>query len=211
MNLNSKDIRKRDFKKTLRGYDPNEVDAFLETISSHYEKLLLENKNQAEKIKSLLADIDIYKENEINLQKAIIKAQDLAEEIIKNAKKKAEIIIRENELDIRRMRQNLDEEILIKKQEFEELKQKNEKIFEDIRNFLGDKLAELEDFFRNRKILKLELARNIDFDSEVKIDRQPDDEIIDAHEDKIDNDSKISSLKNNSGANSFDDSFEVKN
>ena len=77
MNLIPKDIKKRDFKKSLRGYEVDEVDAFLETVSSHYEKLLVDNKNLTEKVKSLMADIDIYKENESNLQRAIIKAQDI--------------------------------------------------------------------------------------------------------------------------------------
>lgn len=44
MNLTSKEIKKTDFKKSLRGYDTNEVDAFLETVSNHYDRLLIENK-----------------------------------------------------------------------------------------------------------------------------------------------------------------------
>jgi len=119
MILSSKDIKKRDFKKSLRGFDTDEVDAFLETVSSHYEKLLVENRNQAERIKSLLQDIDIYKENELNLQRAIIKSQDLGEEIETNAKKKSDNIIREAELDARTIKQGLEDEILSKRQELE--------------------------------------------------------------------------------------------
>ena len=155
MILSSKDIKKRDFKKSLRGFDTDEVEAFLETVSSHYEKLLVENRNQAYMIKSLLQDIDIYKENELNLHKAIIKSQDLGEEIVANAKKKSDNIIREAELDSRTIRQELENEILGKRQELEEIKQKNEKTFDDLRNFLQDKVSELDEFFKNRKILNM--------------------------------------------------------
>ena len=53
MIISSKDIKKRDFKKSLRGYDTDEVDAFLETVSNHYEKLIVANRNQSDRIKSL--------------------------------------------------------------------------------------------------------------------------------------------------------------
>src|SRR5512137_1463944 len=158
MIISSNDIKKRDFRKSLRGYDVDEVDAFLETVSSHYEKLLIENRNQAEKIKSLIQDIDIYRENELNLQKAIVKSHDLGEEIIANAKRQSDVIIREAELESRNIKQNIEDEILAKKQELEEIKQRNEKTFEDLKNYLSDKLNELEEFYKNRKIIKMELT-----------------------------------------------------
>lgn len=85
--ISPKDIRKSDFKKTFRGYDPIEVDAFLETVSIRYERIFEENHNLNDKIKVLTGDIDVYRDNETTLQKAIVKAQDLAEEILVNAKK----------------------------------------------------------------------------------------------------------------------------
>ncbi|MFA5011931.1 MAG: DivIVA domain-containing protein [Ignavibacteria bacterium] len=204
MIISSKDIKKRDFKKSLRGYDTDEVDAFLETVSNHYEKLIVENRNQADKIKSLLQDIDIYKENELNLQRAIIKSQDLGEQIVENAKRKSELIIREAELNARNVKQNLEDEILAKKHELESIKLKNEKTFDELRNFLTDKLNELDEFFKNRKIITMDLSSvsNLNFNS--------DDSDIDIETDikplkKI----TLSSQKNDR-PDSFDDSFEIK-
>jgi cell division initiation protein len=207
MILSSKDIKKRDFKKSLRGFDTDEVEAFLETVSSHYEKLLVENRNQADRIKSLLQDIDIYKENELNLQKAIIKSQDLGEEIVANAKKKSDNIIRGAELDARKIKQELEDEILSKRQELEEIKQKNEKTFDDVRNFLHDKITELDDFFKNRKILTMELSPA----SEMSRYRRDEAEKPEEEEEvkplkKVNLTSQ--SLEHPDG--SFDDSFEVK-
>lgn len=207
MNISSKDIKKRDFKKGLRGYDANEVDAFLDTVSSHYEKLITENKNQADRIKSLLSDIEIYKENEANLQKAIIKSQDLGEEIVINAKKKAEMIIKESELNSRKMKQDIEDDILSKKQELEDIKQRNDKIVESVRDFLSDKLNELEEFIKNKKIFKMELTKlsNItsDFDELEEHDNEPKDE----EEKPV---KKVFIGGSKSDKSSFEDSFEVK-
>ena len=180
------------------------MDAFLETVSNHYEKLIVENRNQADRIKSLLQDIDIYKENELNLQKAIIKSQDLGEQIVENAKRKSELIIREAELNARNIKQNLEDEILAKKHELESIKLKNEKTFDDLRNFLTDKLNELDEFFKNRKIITMDLSSvsNMSFNT--------DDGDIDI-EDDIKPLKKITlSSQKNDRPGSFDDSFELK-
>lgn len=202
MILSSKDIKKRDFKKSLRGYDTDEVDAFLETISTHYDKLVLENRNQSDRIKSLLQDIDLYKENELNLQKAIIKSQEVGEQIIENAKRKSEIMIREADLEVRTIKQKLDDELLNKKQELEEIKQRNEKTFEDVKHFLNDKLNELEEFYKNRKILKMELT-----DINYSTDEESDEK------EEMPKPMKKVYLSNQSPQredSSFDDSFEIK-
>ncbi|MCX6161301.1 MAG: DivIVA domain-containing protein [Ignavibacteriae bacterium] len=208
MIISSKDIKKRDFKKAIRGFDTDEVEAFLETVSSHYEKLATENKSLNERIKSLLSDIDIYKENETNLQRAIIKAQNLGEEIIQNSKKRAEIIIRTAELDARRLKQDLEDEIIGKKHELDEIKQKNEKTFDDVRHFLSEKLNDLEDFIKNRKILKMDLTqiRIKDVDTEETTERAPEEEREQTEKPM----KKVYLNPQSANTRSFDDSFEIK-
>ncbi|HEY5123444.1 MAG TPA: DivIVA domain-containing protein [Ignavibacteria bacterium] len=205
MNISSKDIKKRDFKKGFRGYEPAEVDAFLDTVSSHYEKLMLDNKTLNDRIKSLLSDIDIYRENESNLQKAIVKSQDLGEEIVINARKKAELIIKEAELTSNKLQQDLDNEILNKKQDLEDFKYKNEKLIEDIKNYLIEKLNELEDFVKNKKIIKMELANYSDMRNEVIEEEQKQED-----EKKAMKKISLGNFSANTNDKSFDDNFEVK-
>jgi DivIVA domain-containing protein len=170
MNLKAAEIRKKDFKKSFRGYDPNEVEAFLDTVSSHYEKLVLEIATLNNRIKSLVCDVEVYKENEINLQKAIVRAQDIGEEILENAKKRAQNIVKEAELNAQKVRQNFDEDIINQRAELEEIKQKNDKMIEDTKMFLMDKLNELEDYIKNKRIYKMELANPKMLDAEEKTD-----------------------------------------
>lgn len=170
MNITSKDIRKRDFKKSLRGYDPNEVDAFLDTISSNFEKLVIENRNYQDRVKALESDIEVYRENEQTLQKAIVKSQDLADEIVSNAKRKAELLNREAELNVKDHRQALEQEIINKRQELEDIKLRNERLVEEVRHFIEEKLSDFDDFFKSHKIYKMELTSDFKFDDTEKDD-----------------------------------------
>ncbi len=156
--ISPKDIKKNDFKKNFRGYDPNEVDAFLETVSLRYERLFEENSQLNEKVKSLASDVDVYKENESTLQKAIVKTQDMSEEIISNAKKRAENIIKEAELNSQKVMQEVEKDIMTKKQELEEMKLRNDKLVEDVKLFFLEKLNEMDEFIKNRNIYSMELA-----------------------------------------------------
>lgn len=175
--ISPKDIRKSDFKKTFRGYDPIEVDAFLETVSIRYERIFEENHNLNDKIKVLTGDIDVYRDNETTLQKAIVKAQDLAEEILVNAKKRAENIIKESELNAQKISQDNEKEIMGRKQELEELKLRNDKLVEDVKLFFMEKLNEMDEFIKSRNIYKMELARNDNSDHENEPDTEAEHDV----------------------------------
>ena len=175
--ISPKDIKKSDFKKTFRGYDPIEVDAFLETVSIRYERIFEENHNLNDKLKVLSADIEVYKENETTLQKAIVKAQDLAEEILGNAKKRAENIVRESELNAQKMLQDNEKEIMGRKQELEELKLRNDKLVEDVKLFFMEKLNEMDEFIKSRNIYKMELAKNIHNDQDNETDTEAEQDV----------------------------------
>lgn len=175
--ISPKDIRKSDFKKTFRGYDPIEVDAFLETVSIRYERIFEENHNLNDKIKVLTGDIDVYRDNETTLQKAIVKAQDLAEEILVNAKKRAENIIKESELNAQKISQDNEKEIMGRKQELEELKLRNDKLVEDVKLFFMEKLNEMDEFIKSRNIYKMELARNDNSEHENEPDTEAEHDV----------------------------------
>lgn len=155
-----KEIKKTDFRKSFRGYETAEVDAFLETVSLRYERLYEENLSLMEQIKNLTTDLHIYKENESTLQKAIVKSQDLTEEIIETAKKRSENIIKEAELNSQKILQDSEKEIMTKKHELEELKLRNDKLVEDVKLFFMEKLNEMDEFVKSRNIYKMELSKH---------------------------------------------------
>ncbi len=163
MKLSAIDIKKQEFKKSMRGYDVSEVEAYLDTVGNTVEgmyreiEMLKEQLVKAEEEKTeLSSEITIYRENEKTFQKAIVKSQDMAEDILDNAKKRAELIIKEAEILSSKTKVQAHEEFVNLKQELEELKQKNEAVIDDIKNYLVEKLNSIEEYQRNRKIFKLE-------------------------------------------------------
>jgi len=167
MKISAIDIKKQEFKKSMRGYDVGEVEAYLDTIANEFESLWRESESLKEQIskleqekKELSGEVDVYRENEKTFQKAIVKSQDMAEDVLENAKKRAELIVKEAEIISSKTRIAAQEDFVNLKQELEELRTRNESIIDEIRNFLIEKLNLIDEYTRNRKILRLEATVN---------------------------------------------------
>lgn len=98
MNLSPLDIRKHEFNKSFRGYDDDEVNAFLDVVSMEYESLIRENALLNEKVRTANDQLKRYHDIESTLQETLLSAERAREETVKTAKKQAEIIIREAEV-----------------------------------------------------------------------------------------------------------------
>ncbi len=93
MNLTPLDIRKREFDRSLRGYDPQEVDAFLDMVAEQWEDLDDERRRLKNKVEELQSRMDHYQEVEEALQQALDQTRKNAEETLQNAREKAERIV----------------------------------------------------------------------------------------------------------------------
>ncbi|SIT00493.1 DivIVA domain-containing protein [Alicyclobacillus vulcanalis] len=97
MPLSPIDIHNKEFRRSLRGYNEDEVDDFLERVIQDYEALIRQNKQLEEEIERLNEKLAHYQNLEESLSKSILVAQETAEELKANAKKEAQLIIREAE------------------------------------------------------------------------------------------------------------------
>jgi cell division initiation protein len=97
MALTPLDISNKEFSRSLRGYDIDEVNEFLDHVIKDFEALIKENKQSQEKIKNLEEKASHFSKLEENLTKSIVVAQETSEEVRSNAKKEAKLIIREAE------------------------------------------------------------------------------------------------------------------
>ncbi len=184
MRLSAIDIKKQEFKQSMRGYDVSEVEAYLDTVGNTVENLSREIemlKEQAGKLteekEELTSEIQVYRENEKTFQKAIVKSQDMAEDIVDNAKKRAELIIKEAEFLSSKTKVQAQEQFYNLKQELDELRQKNEAVIDDIKNYLTEKLNSIEDYQKNRKIINFESSipsmEHISVNESPKEEEQP--------------------------------------
>src|SRR6185437_2607792 len=97
MPLTPLDIHNKEFGRRLRGYDEDEVNEFLDQVIKDYEALIRENKEMQNQLTTLQERINYFANIEETLSKTIIVAQEAADEVKNNAKKEAQLILKEAE------------------------------------------------------------------------------------------------------------------
>jgi cell division initiation protein len=97
MPLSPLDIHNKEFGRRLRGYDEDEVNEFLDQIIKDYEAMIRENKELQGQVAATQEKLGHFASIEETLGKTIIVAQEAADELKNNAKKEAQLIVKEAE------------------------------------------------------------------------------------------------------------------
>lgn len=103
MQLTPLEIMQREFRKILRGYDPEEVRHFIESVADEVATLLKDNAAHVERIAELEERVKAHESQEESLRNTLVTAQRMTEEIKANAKREGELIIREAESRAQRL------------------------------------------------------------------------------------------------------------
>lgn len=98
MKITPLEIRQKAFEKVFRGYDKDEVSAFLLTLSKEWEKLLDEVKESKIKLEAAEKEITKLREVENSLYKTLKTAEDTGANMIQQANKAAELQIKETQM-----------------------------------------------------------------------------------------------------------------
>ena len=122
MKITSWEVKNQKFKKKFKGYDPTEVDNFLEILAGEIEEGTKEINLSKEKFSSLENKLSEYKNMEETLQNVILTTQKTAEELKKNAEKEAELLIREAQLKSQKRLEESSLKVSELKKEIYELK-----------------------------------------------------------------------------------------
>src|SRR5215510_1038753 len=100
MRLSPVDIRQQQFAtKMFRGFDPQEVDAFLEDVAEDYENTLRENATLREQVAAYEERTRGLGETERTLKDTLVTTQRVAEEMKEGAKRDAQLLLREATLN----------------------------------------------------------------------------------------------------------------
>jgi cell division initiation protein len=97
MTLTPLDIQHKEFTVKMKGYDKEQVNDFLDTITKSYEEVLRENKDLQKQLKFSEEKNQHFINLQDALNKSIVVAQDAADRLKENARKEAEIILFEAE------------------------------------------------------------------------------------------------------------------
>ncbi|HHV32473.1 DivIVA domain-containing protein [Caproiciproducens sp. LBM24188] len=134
--LTLNDIINASFRKSgFSGYRVEDVDQFIDqvkesfdalqkrTISQkeEYEKLKAENDLLTDKIKILAQKVEDYRSEEEEIKNALVSAQKLGDASVREARHKAEIILKDANLKAERIIANADQAIIEQKKEMERL------------------------------------------------------------------------------------------
>ncbi len=99
MKITPIEIRQKSFEKKLRGYDKEEVSAFLLSLSNEWERVLDENKENKIKLDQALKEVDKLREVENSLFKTLKTAEDTGANLVDQANKAAALHLKETQMN----------------------------------------------------------------------------------------------------------------
>ena len=105
------DVRRYDFGKALRGYDPERVNQFRDQVAEELERLARINQELEAKARGFHEQLKAFRDRDKAINEALVSAQQLRGEIREQADKEAQLIIREGRAEGERLVEDARAEI----------------------------------------------------------------------------------------------------
>lgn len=166
MRVTPLEIRQKTFEKHFRGYDKDEVNAFLLTLSQEWERTLDENKELRIKLEGAEREVTKLREVESSLYKTLKTAEDTganvieqaraaadlhlkesqmkAEGIISEAKSKAKDTIEESEIRARQIVEDMEDRLKTLVENYKKLETSREDLISELKHLANDTLDRVE-------------------------------------------------------------------
>ena len=146
IDLTPLDVRKKrgDFGKGLRGYDPQEVDSFLELVAERMEVLVKENLAFRGEIDQLGEKVVVQEGREQAVQEALVTAQELRQDVKKQARREAKLLEREARGRIKVMIAESEKLLTEHHNALQELERQRERFLKAFRTLLERELDTIE-------------------------------------------------------------------
>lgn len=122
MRITPLDVRKQEFRKGMRGLDPDEVYAFLATVADEYEAALNDNKALRERLLELDDKVQEYRTIERTLRDTLVTAERVTVESKDNARREASLIVKEAQLQAEKALRDISSEAVRLRQEIQRLR-----------------------------------------------------------------------------------------
>lgn len=134
MRLSPVDIRQQQFTiKRFRGFDPQEVDTFLDDVAEEFEGLLRENAALREQLVSHEERSRGLGETEKTLMDTLVTTHRMADEMKENAKRDAQLLLREAALSGEKLIEESRSEEAKLRVEIQTLKRMRRQLMEELR------------------------------------------------------------------------------
>lgn len=146
MRITPIDIQKHRFRTKLRGYDPEEVRAFLVSFAEQYEMVVRENNQFREQVALLREQVREHEDRERILKDTLLTAQAAANDVRASARREAEILVKEAEFKAEKMMEVARDRIGRHEGRLLELKALRRELVEKVRGMLVRQASVLADW-----------------------------------------------------------------
>ncbi len=181
MKVTPLEIRQKTFERTLRGYDKDEVNAFLLSLSQEWERMNDELKESKMKLDASEREVSKLREVETSLFRTLKTAEDTGASVVDQAKKSAELHVREAQISAEallneaktRAKNTIEEADVMSKQLLGEMEDnlrellQQYKVAESQRNNLVDDLTRLANEALDRAERVRKAAKNFNADDHL--------------------------------------------
>jgi cell division initiation protein len=138
------DIRQKRFETSFRGYSARDVQGFLELLAAEFEDVVKENIGLKDELKRTQVELERHLERERALQQTLVTAQRVSEDLRDAAKKEAEIVVAEAELQAEKIVHAAHQKLVQVVDDINELKRQRARFEAEIRSLVSGHLKLLE-------------------------------------------------------------------
>lgn len=181
MKITPIEIRQKDFEKAFRGYEKDEVDAFLLSLSQEWERVIDENKELKRRLETSEKEVTRLRDVENSLFRTLKTAEDTGANLIEQANKTADLHIKEAQMNAEAI---LNEARSRAKSMIEEAEEKSKDILDELQSEVKTIENEYK-YIDNQKDNLLQDLKNLVNDTMEKVNRHSSKRSTDNFEKKL--------------------------
>lgn len=138
------DVRRYDFGRALRGYDPRRVDTFRDQVAEELDRLTRVNVDLDSKARTFHEQLRAFRERDKALNDALVSAQQLRGELKDQAEREAQLTVREAQAEGEKILEAARGEVRRMQSELDALDRSRRSYLAQMRTILSRQISELE-------------------------------------------------------------------
>lgn len=135
--------KKGDFRRSVRGYDMELVNDFLDLVADRMEELVKQNMRLQDSAKALESELEYYRDKQNALSDALMTAQKLREEARSHAEKEGELLIQEARMAAESARQEASRSLIREEETLRQVRARRNHLVQSFRRLLEREMNEL--------------------------------------------------------------------
>ena len=144
MRITPLDIQQKQFPMKFRGFDVEEVYAFLEVVREEMEDMLRENASLKDNVLRTENQVKEFRDMEATMRETLITAQQMVEEYKQNSRKEAELLIKDAELQAEAIIRDAQEKVVKIHEDIVDLKGIRRHFREEVKRLIESHMKMLE-------------------------------------------------------------------